>query len=296
LEPLFYYMLNRNLLIFLFFFAKLHSYEGCASNKNKINLPCKEYDLNNPIVMKLEDNLTRISGISFYPKDSSVFAISDESGSLFKIHSENTNMTSQWKFDKPHDFEDIYLRDSSFYILASNGDIETLKFSQKGDTIYRRKSTFPGADKKKHEFESIYYDEAEEQLIMVCKSCEDDKKSTVSAWSFDPISEAYAPAKFSLEVKSIAKRLEEDQLKLKPSAVAVNPSTKDLWILASENQILIVTDSKGATKEVYTLDPKLFPQPEGIAFTPWGNLIISNEAGDKYGTATLLIFKPKKRI
>lgn len=288
-------MLNRNILIFLFFFAKLHSYEGCASNKNKLNLPCKEYDLTNPSVIKLGDNLTEISGISFYPKDSSVFAISDESGSLFKIHNNHADMTAQWKFGEAHDFEDIYLRDSFFYILASNGNIETLKFSQKGDTIYRRESTFPGADKKKNEFESIYYDEAEEKLIMVCKSCEEDKRSTVSAWSFDPISEAYSPAKFSLDVKSIAKRVEEDKMKLKPSAVAVNPSTKDLWILASENQILIVTDSKGATKEVYTLDPKLFPQPEGITFTPWGNLIISNEAGDKYGTATLLIFKPKKR-
>ncbi len=288
-------MLNRNILIFLFFFAKLHSYEGCASNKNKINLPCKEYDLNQPTVMKLGDNLTQISGISFYPKDSSLFAISDGSGSLFKIHNNNADMTVQWKFDDANDFEDIYVRDSSFYILASNGNIESLKFSPKGDTIYRRKSTFPGADKKKNEFESIYYDEAEEKLIMVCKSCEDDKKSTVSAWSFNPVSETYTPAIFSLDVKSIAKRVEEDKLKLKPSAVAVNPSTKDLWILASENQLLVVTDSKGVTKEVYTLDPRLFPQPEGIAFTPWGNLIISNEAGDKYGTATLLIFKPKKR-
>ncbi|MEO8862591.1 MAG: SdiA-regulated domain-containing protein [Ginsengibacter sp.] len=289
-------MLNRNILIFLFFFAKLHSYEGCASNKNKINLPCKEYDLNQPTVMKLGDNLTQISGISFYPKDSSVFAISDGSGSLFKIHNDNADMTVQWKFDDANDFEDIYVRDSSFYILASNGNIESLKFSPKGDTIYRTKSSFPGADKKKNEFESIYFDEAGRKLIMVCKSCEGDKKSAVSAWSFDPVSGAYSPAKFSLDVKSIAKRVEEDKLKLKPSAVAVNPSTKDLWILASENQLLVVTDTKGATKEVYTLDPRLFPQPEGIAFTPWGNLIISNEAGDKYGTATLLIFKPKKRI
>ncbi len=296
MKSLFLYMLNRNIVIFLFFFAKLHSYEGCASNKNKLNLPCKEYDLNNPSVMKLGDNLTEISGISFYPKDSSVFAISDESGSLFKIHSDNAAMTAQWKFGDAHDFEDIYLRDSSFYILASNGNIETLKFSRKGDTIYRRESAFPGADKKKNEFESVYYDDAEAKLIMVCKSCEEDKKSTVSAWSFDPLTEAYAPSRFTLDVKSIAKRVEEDKLKLKPSAVAVNPSTKDLWILASENQILIVTDNKGVTKEVYTLDPKIFPQPEGITFTPWGNLIISNEAGDKYGTATLLIFKPKKRI
>ncbi len=44
-----------------------------------------------------------------------------------------------------------------------------------------------------------------------------------------------------------------------------------------------------------TLDPIIFKQPEGITFTPWGDLLISNEAVDKYGNATLLIFKPKKK-
>ena len=78
-------MLNRNLLVILFVFAKFHSFQGCTINKNKVNLPCKEYDLNNPFRIKLSDQLAEISGISFYPKDSSVFAISDESGSLYKI-------------------------------------------------------------------------------------------------------------------------------------------------------------------------------------------------------------------
>jgi len=44
------------------------------------------------------------------------------------------------------------------------------------------------------------------------------------------------------------------------------------------------------------LDPLIYRQPEGIAFTPWGDLLISNEAGDKYGTSTLLILKPRKKI
>jgi len=49
-------------------------------------------------------------------------------------------------------------------------------------------------------------------------------------------------------------------------------------------------------KEAFTLNPAIFTQPEGISFTPSGDLIISNEAGDKYNTGTLLIFKLKKTI
>ena len=51
-----------------------------------MNSSPKDYDLNNPSVLYLNEVMAEISGIYFYQKDSSVFAISDESGYLFKIH------------------------------------------------------------------------------------------------------------------------------------------------------------------------------------------------------------------
>ena len=49
----------------------------------------------------------------------------------------------------------------------------------------------------------------------------------------------------------------------------------------------------GKIKASYKLDPKIYKQPEGITFTPNGDLIISNEFGET-GTATLLLMKNKK--
>jgi uncharacterized protein YjiK len=290
-------MLNRHLLVILFVFAKFHSFEGCTINKNRVNLPCKEYDLNNPFRVKLSDQLAEISGITFYPKDSSVFAISDESGNLYKIHWSKKMKIGSWKFDRSRDFEEVLLHDSSFYILESNGNIQTLYFSSKGDTIFKRKSVFPldSENNNNNEFESMYYDEESKGLVLICKDCAGDKKNSVSAWNFDPASGTYTPSAFSIDVDHIAKKTREEDLKLKPSGAAINPLTNDIWILASANQLLIVTDRKGNTKAVYTLNPIIFRQPEGISFTPWGDMLISNEASDKYETATLLIFKLQKR-
>ncbi len=288
-------MIYKNLLVILFVFAKFHSFQGCTTHKNKVNLPCKEYDLNNPYRLKLGDQLDEISGISFYPKDSSVFAISDENGYLFKIHLSKKFITDKWKFDVTHDFEDVLLHDSTFYILESNGNIQSLQFSRNGDTIFKRQNTFPFQNDKKNEFESIYYDDKENGVVMICKECEADKKNSVSAWNFDPSSGSYTPSPFAIDVDRIAKKTRNDKQKFKPSASAINPITNDVWILSSIDQLIIVTDGQGNTKAAYTLEPSIFKQPEGIAFTPWGDLIISNEATDKYETATLLIFKPQKR-
>lgn len=288
-------MRNRHFIYILFVFISLLSNIGCADKKNSNQLFLKEYDLNKPSKLILNDQLLEISGISFYPKDSSVFAISNEKGYLFKIHLTKNFLVEKWKFDKTHDFEDIYFLDSTFYVLESNGNIHTINFSEKGDTIFTKKNVFP-LKKNKNEFETLYYDQFRKAFILLCKDCQGDKKSFLTAWGYDPLTGIYTPSIFTINVDAIAKKTGKDEIKFKPSAATINPKTGDLWILSAVNQLLVVTDRDGILKDAFYLNPGKFTQPEGISFTPWGDLLISNEAGNKYNVATLFIFKPKKII
>ena len=286
----------KKILFILFTFVQGYFLAGCVSNKNKVQLSSKEYDLKKPLKLILGDALVEISGISFYPKDSSVFAISDETGLLYKIRLNKKFLTEEWKFDKKRDYEDVLQHDSSFFVLESNGNIETLNFSPRGDTIFNHRSIFPGDNKKKNEFESLYYDETYKGFVMICKDCEDDTYDFTTAWLYDPVKDDFTPSIFKIDLNAIAKKLGLANIKFRPSGAAINPTTKDVWVISSTNQVIVVMDSKGTMKDVYTLDPIIFNQPEGITFTPWGDLLIANEAGDKYASATLLIFKPKKRL
>ena len=137
----------------------------------------------------------------------------------------------------------------------------------------------------------MYYD-TDLGLVMLCKNCEEDKKKVVTAFLCKPDSSTYEVG-YQIDVKPIAKKTGDEKLHFKPSAAAVNPVTNELYILASVNKLLVVADRQGKVKNVYTLDPTTFNQPEGMTFTPWGDLIISNEKGED-DAATLLIFKPKK--
>ena len=283
------FMFNSKLIIVLLVLLKFYNYKGCGPDKSVSESP-PLYDLNKPAVMTLPSALDEISGISYYPKDSSVFAEIDEDGILFKISLNGSNKTQQWHCDKKHDFEDIVMHDSAFYILESNGDVETLRFT--ADSISHAKSKFPDADKKSNEFETLYYDN-ELGIVMLCKNCEDDKKKVVTAFACKPDSSTYNVA-FQIDVKPIAEKIKNEKLHFKPSAAAINPLTNELYILASVNKLLVIADRNGKVKDVYTLDPTTFNQPEGITFTPSGDLLISNEKGDE-DAATLLIFKPLKK-
>jgi uncharacterized protein YjiK len=261
---------------------------SCQTAKPQKKLPSPEgYDLQNPIVIKLRTELNEISGISYYPKDTSLFAIVDEDGLLFKIYLNRNNNVENWRFDKSRDFEDVVLHDSTFYVLVSNGDIDELKFN--GDSITTLKTKFPDADKHSNEFETLYYDD-KKGLILVCKQCEDDKKKAVSAYGFDPSTQAYTPGIFFIDVLPIDEKLGEQKIHLKASAAAINPVTNELYILCSVNKLLVIADRDGKFKSVFALDDKIYKQPEGITFTPKGDLIISNESHE-IGAPTLLILK-----
>jgi len=267
---------------------------GCTAKEKKYQLAeNSRYDLLNPFVIKLPERLAEISGLAYYPKDTSVFAIEDENGFLYKI-SLTTNAITKWKFDKRHDFEDVVLHDSIFYILISNGDIEVLQFGN-GDKMLTNKFTFPDAGKKKNEFESMYFDDSLKQLVLLCKDCADDKKKNISAWGFNIGSGLYSSVVFSINVQPITQKLGQQKLRLKPTAAAINPATNELYILEAINHLLIVTDRNGKFKEVFILPPAIYKQPEGIAFTPAGDLIISNEWHET-GLANILIIKNKKKV
>lgn len=267
---------------------------ACNTSKKKLHTDDNSrYDLLNPFMIKLPGGLSEISGIAYYAKDSSVFAIEDEEGFLYKIHLNQNKDIQKWKFDKKRDFEDVVLHDSIFYILVSNGDIESVQFIS-GDSIMSTKFKFPDAGKKKNEFESLYFDDSLQQLVLLCKDCADDGKKTVSAWGYDINTQVYAPSVLTIDVQPIALKLGEKKMKLKPSATAINPATNELYILSSIDHLLIVTDRNGKFKELFQLDPAIYKQAEGIAFTPAGDMIISNESHET-GLATILFIRNKKK-
>lgn len=248
------------------------------------------YNFSQPYLINLPPILDEISGIAYYPKDTSVFAIIDEEALLFKIPINNAMNIQQWAFGKAGDYEDIILKDSIFYVMLSNGGIRTLQFN--GSEIKTGKYDFIlNTKKSENEFESMYVDSG--QIIILCKDCDGDKKIKTSRYSFDMATGHYneiAP----LNNGKVADLIEDNKVALKASAAAIHPITKQLYVVSAVNKTIYIFDSALNPLEYYELNPKIYKQPEGIAFTPDGDLIISNEVYLE-GNPNLLVLKNKKK-
>ncbi|MET0636301.1 MAG: SdiA-regulated domain-containing protein [Chitinophagaceae bacterium] len=262
---------------------------SCAAKKENLANP-PGYNLAAPVVIKLPLELDEISGVTFYPTDTSLFAITDELGLIYKITPGPQTAVNKWKFADPGDYEEVVLIDSVFYVLESGGSIASVKFVESGSAI-RKDHLFPYGEK--NEFESLYYDSTSKKLVMVCKDCDIDKKKKLSTFTFDPVTNEFSDRSFSINIDELAVRMKTEIFRFKPSAANQHPITGDIYIISAINEILLITDRNGKIKGFYPLDSGIFKQPEGLCFTNTGKMIITNEAAD-VGTANILIYDFKK--
>lgn len=261
---------------------------ACGPTRTEIIAHPPGYNLETAQLLRLPVVLNEISGLSYYAKDSSLFAIQDEDGYLYKIFPYRKDSMFRWKFAGPGDFEDLLLYNQSFYILRSDGDIFHCYV---GDTVSTVVYDFPDHG---NEFESIYFDPDRHLFKLVCKDCEADKKSSVSTYSFDPRTNQFVADSFKIDAKQLARTQNQNKIKFKPSAAAIHPVTRKLYLVSAVNNLLVVANRDGSIDNAYALNKKIYKQPEGIAFAPDGTMFISNEFAGK-GTANILIipYQPK---
>jgi uncharacterized protein YjiK len=259
---------------------------GCGENKE---LSPEGYQLNKPKSFELGKVLNEISGISFQAEDSSLIAISDNQEKIIQIQLKNMKLKDMTKkvVAPESDLEGVAVVENTIYILLSRGVIKAVQPGA-GDSSEVITYTLPLGGV--NDFETLYYDRAQNALIMICKSCAHEKgEGFRTAFRFDLKSNQFdSIAHFRIQRDAIEEILKDKDIKFAPSAAAIHPITNQLFILSSAGNLLVITDRKGQVLEAYKLNPDIYPQAEGIAFAPNGDMFISNEG--KLGKANLLVF------
>jgi len=230
--------------------------------------------------INLPKPLREISGLAYY-NNHELLAINDEQGKIFFVNSE-TGKTRERPFGNKGDYEDIAIGPQSWYVLKSNGHISQV------DTSGKETAVFSNDFGKGYEFESLCYDVASNKLLLVCKTCGRDADAVIGWW-VDPGTGVLSPEPaFQLPLTAIRKLAKDDTIEFEPSAIAFHPISKELFIIASVGKILLICDKNGKPLSLHRLNPNQFQQPEGLCFTPQGDMFISNEG--RKGRATLIYY------
>lgn len=251
------------------------------------------YDLSNPQTLEMPPILDEISGITFAGGSDTIYAVQDESGTVFHFKPGDKDLLAT-KFGKKGDYEDLSMLGDEVIVLRSDGSLYGLPVYETGQekaaTVKEWKKLLPEG-----EYEAMYADPAGNEITVLCKQCAADKKTNhVSGYILEQVKDSLIiKNRFAIDVSALGKGPSKHKGAFKPSALTRNPLTGQWYILSSVNKLLVLADQNWQVTETHTLRPSLFSQPEGIAFDKAGNLFISNERGSDMN-ATILKFERKK--
>jgi len=261
---------------------------SCNGKHGKSFLPdIPGYSNENRQIFVLHKQLLEISGIT-YNRNGTLSAINDEDGKIFTVDY-NERKPASVHFGENNDYEDIVLVDSNYYVLQSNGELSIVPVDE---PTHSRTIKFP--KKRKVEFESVYYDRSAARIVLLSKEQRLIDEALV-AYSFDPVTELFsAEPYYIISLQQVKKLMKDFSAECKPSAASIHPVLNKLFVIASVGKVLMICSLQGKVESVYSMNPDLFPQPEGICFSPRGDMFISNEGLQGKATVIRYDYKPGK--
>lgn len=233
------------------------------------------YDLNQPSEeYELSDRYLEISGIWPMEAQDTLAFVEDEAIRVYEFDLSTKEVTKRSKHG-PGDSEDIVILGDTAYILLAGEQPAIVRISG-----YNTAS----AHAEQHELdldmaydpEGLTYDAKLNRLLIACKGSpvKDDTLRAVFAFDIKANSRSSVPA-LTIDSRDF---LGDSEDRFHPSGIALHPHSNDAFMIGTRGVKMIVCYSlDGVFKGAWELDKKRFAQPEGIAFTRSGDLIISSE-------------------
>lgn len=236
------------------------------------------YDLSSPLVaFTLPSRLNEVSGQSFL-SDSVLVAIEDERGRIYQISATSGEVIGHVTFAGSGDYEDIAVVGSVAYVLRSDGVV----FRVALDSAEPESERFETSLSENDDTEGLAFDARSRSLLIAPK---ERSGSAVSIYRFELESGSLIDSPWltlpEATLEPVLKRIGRKSKDFKPSAIAVDVRSDDIYLLSSTGKALLITSRDGEIRHAVALDDDRLRQPEGLAFNENGDLYISSEARGK---------------
>lgn len=226
----------------------------------------------------LPPELLEVSGIAFLGNDR--FAcIQDEKGTIYIYNTSSSKIEKEIVFTGAGDFEGITLKGNTAYVVRADGALYEVDMNTKKTSEYKTGLTI------ENNIESLCYDAMSNRLLLAGKESDAAYPGYKAIYAFDLATKSMTEEpiyKIDMADKLLKSDASKKNKSMMPSAIAINPSTNDIYITDGPKQRLITLDNSAAIKKVYELGSQ-FAQPEGITFSIQGDLYISNEGKKNAG-------------
>ena len=271
------------------------------------------YNLNQPDKKtKLPSSLKEVSGLS-YIEGGQIAMVQDEVASIFIFDIDLDSVVTSHRFGFQGDFEGIEIQGNKAYVIRSDGMLyEVNNYTEEEPATEKYQTPLSPATNPEGlgylAKEGVFIIAGKEEYLDMEK---DEKIDHLRAfYSYDPQTHQLETTPlFTVDLNDIKPFISqyartenekewvsefdpEKAASFKPSGIAQHPLTGEIFITASAGKLLVVLDSTFQFSQAHYLDRDIFKQPEGICFSPSGDLYISNEGRNGKGNILWFVYRP----
>lgn len=261
---------------------------GCTSAQPQTLLD--RYDLDRPhSSYAMPGRLDEISGLAL-SVDGRLFAHNDERAVVYEVDIDTGAVTRGFSLGDPAvrgDFEGIALVGERFFLVTSRGMLYEFREGPVGSSVSYLETDLGVGDRC--EVEGLTHHAADATLLVACKEATpDDGHVVIHRFPLDPERGRLAPIRVAKE----RIRAAGGSRNFSPSAVAVDPETGHLVLLAARQEQILEITPTGEVVSLFRLSKTRHPRPEGLEITPGGMLLMADERDEEDARVTVYERRP----
>ena len=234
----------------------------------------------------LPDVLREVSGVAV-TSDGRILAHNDERARVYVLHPSRGVIVKEFTVGErglAGDFEAITVSGSDIFMMMSNGDVYQFREGKENDFVpFKRFDTKLG---KECEFEGMAVEPGSGAFLLLCKVIGEKSKRDrvlIYRWLSQP---GKAPVVSTISVPLSEAIGANGWKELSPSDLTIDPATGNYVLIAGRQKALVEITPSGSVVRSFPL-PGNPQQPEGVAITRDGILIIGDEGVTRAADITL---------
>jgi uncharacterized protein YjiK len=226
---------------------------------------------------ELPESLKNISAIDYYQRGK-LACLQEEVGSLFIFNLHTGQVDKEIPFGPPGDYEGLELIGSTAYVACADGRILEIQHFNGGKPEMKEYGTHLTVEEN---LNGLCYDRKNKRLLVTVRGAEEGNQSFKAIYAFNLVTKTMAvkPA-IRIDLKdTVFKNLQPKNLQavFQPSDLDINPKTNQLYIIdGTRGQLLRMRMSENI-RDLLDMDKTKIIQPEGITFTPSGEIYLASK-------------------
>jgi hypothetical protein len=221
--------------------------------------------------------LRNISAID-YISPGKIACLQDEVGSIFIFNLDSGAIEKEYPFGPPGNYKGLVILNEDAYVACADGRIIEIRNYDSEVPEVTEHGTHLTIDENVN---GLCYDVSNKRLLVTIKGTEDGNQHYKGIYSFRLADKRMLtnPA-IKIDLRSrVFRKLQPKNMQtvFQPSDLDISPVTGLLYIIDGTRVQLLRMRTNENIKDLTELDKEQFIQPEGITFTPSGELFIASK-------------------